>query len=1518
MYRIWKILRVLVSLLLLVAVGVPALLYVLLSIDSVQNNLREVVQTEFSRQLGAKVTIGRFGVRPFSRVTLADIALTDSSGTDTIATIERVSAGIETARLLRSGDIVVDFALIDGLHCRLWREAPDSPLNIAPIVEHIKANRNQNREEKPFELSINSVIVRRGGLDYDVRDAAPADSGHFDRNHIRLRELAINAFIPEISNNNYSISLDHLSAHEQSGLAINRLRLQAHLGNNLLHIAGLELETGRTNLSFDTIVMPVAGDIRHAIASHPLRVRTLGNCRLFLPDFAPLESNLGKFGQPLSLDLDVQSDLRSVNLERLVLRHGGDNTFAFAISAEASGLDSLPELRFRTHNVAAIFDGRHLSSMLSDVLPAKHRQLLARVPLTAIEASAEGTPHQFKAGLRTAGAAGNLRLEGNYRKNGRRPSIEASLEFSDLALGMLTANDNLGTASGSAHADIQTGRITSGEIDARLESLEFRGYPYRNLTAEIRLQPDGLSETMVNLDDPAANVHAYVFFDRAADPPALSATAALANVDLQTLGISDIKPGYRFGAKLVAETHGDAPDNLAGTIDITDVRWLDNRNHGLRLPRLSISADPEAAVPTIILKSDILNGRLMGHYSFRTLLPELRHMAAYYLPSVLPENSTRRASTLNDFAIDIQIEPTEEISRFFNLPVAIVHPATITGRVDTPSARAYLEVDAPYLLQGNKIYDHTTIYACLDSAAYESMLYLTTQFPTKKGDMGLSTVVRAFDNRVDTHVDWTIQRRIPLNGTFDFSTELLGLTSASPEGKALSPVEAVVNFNPGTVNFGNETWCINPSKIVIGASSIDVENFALEAESQRIAIDGIISGEPADVTTIDLSEIELLSIFETLEIDKAMIGGRATGTFTASSLLTSEPVLQCDNLHVDSIGYNRCTIGDADILARWDREHRSFFLDADITGDTGEHSRISGHIMPFSESLDLNFQARNVPVGFLKPFMEAFARDISGRASGDCRLFGTFSEIDLTGDIFARDVTLAIDFTNSSYTTTDSVHMTPGRIIVPKATVYDAEGHTAKISGWVGHKFFKEPSFRFDVTEATNFLSYNGTPAQNPDWFGTIYGNGTASVYGEPGVVNIEADMSTAPRSTFTFVLSDRLDAVDYSFINFRDVTPDSLRVAVETVDDVPVIVREIQERLHSAAQEEVSDYKMKISVDLNPNAALTLVMDPLADDAIHATGNGHVTMSYDSSDEDLRIYGAYSVLEGRYRFTLQDIIIKDFTIKEGSTINFDGDPYAIRSDLQAYYATNANLSDLDESFLQDRDVARTKVPVHALMKVHGDIRQPDISFDLEFPTLTSDTYRKVRSIVSTNDMMNRQIIYLLALNRFYTPDYMNAKGGDFGGGELFSVASSTISSQLSSLLGKLSDKWSIAPNFRTDRGDFSDVEVDLALSSRLLNNRLLFNGNFGYRDKSMNSNQFVGDFDIEYLLNKRGSWRLKAYNRYNDANYYLRSAATTQGVGIMYRRDFDNIFSFLRPKKKKPAQTTAAPADSTSAEGNK
>ena len=212
-----------------------------------------------------------------------------------------------------------------------------------------------------------------------------------------------------------------------------------------------------------------------------------------------------------------------------------------------------------------------------------------------------------------------------------------------------------------------------------------------------------------------------------------------------------------------------------------------------------------------------------------------------------------------------------------------------------------------------------------------------------------------------------------------------------------------------------------------------------------------------------------------------------------------------------------------------------------------------------------------------------------------------------------------------------------------------------------------------------------------------------------------------------------------------------------------------------------------------------------------------------------------------------------------------------------------------------DRDLNRSSIPVEALLKVNGNLTQPDIAFDISLPTMTSEVEQKVRSIVSSEEMLNQQVLYLLALNRFYTPQYNGNSDG-----ELVSVASSTLSSQVSNVLSQITDKVTLNPSFKSDRNDFSDVEVDLALSSQLFDNRLILNGNLGYRDRSVSQSTFVGDFDLEYLLTKDGRLRLKAYNHFNDAYYYLKSALTTQGIGILYRKDFDDAFKFLRPKRKK------------------
>ena len=81
-----------------------------------------------------------------------------------------------------------------------------------------------------------------------------------------------------------------------------------------------------------------------------------------------------------------------------------------------------------------------------------------------------------------------------------------------------------------------------------------------------------------------------------------------------------------------------------------------------------------------------------------------------------------------------------------------------------------------------------------------------------------------------------------------------------------------------------------------------------------------------------------------------------------------------------------------------------------------------------------------------------------------------------------------------------------------------------------------------------------------------------------------------------------------------------------------------------------------------------------------------------------------------------------------------------------------------------------------------------------------------------------------------------------------------------------------------------------------------------------------IGDFDLEYLLNKSGSIRLKAYNRYNDQNFYVKTATTTQGIGIVYRRDFDHVLSFLHKLKSQLRKNSEAKLqnDSTKVNNNK
>lgn len=291
--------------------------------------------------------------------------------------------------------------------------------------------------------------------------------------------------------------------------------------------------------------------------------------------------------------------------------------------------------------------------------------------------------------------------------------------------------------------------------------------------------------------------------------------------------------------------------------------------------------------------------------------------------------------------------------------------------------------------------------------------------------------------------------------------------------------------------------------------------------------------------------------------------------------------------------------------------------------------------------------------------------------------------------------------------------------------------------------------------------------------------------------------------------------------------------------------------------------------------------MDPVSGDDIVAYGNGNLQIDYYNKG-DFNVYGTYVVDEGKYAMSMQDIIHKELVLQRGGSVSFTGNSANTTIDMKAVHTVNsASLADLDANANM-----KGKVKVNCIMQLSGLLSDPNIKFDLELPQISEEDRALVHAATNTEEMMNTQIIYLLGIGKFYAYDAANASQSSNGAS---SLAFSTLSGQLNNMLSSWmnSTNWNVGANFSTGERGWTDVEAEAMLSGRLLNNRLQINGNFGYKENVLSNTNFIGDFEAVWLLTKNGEWRIRGYNETND-RYFYKNALNTQGIGLIYNKDFN------------------------------
>lgn len=943
------------------------------------------------------------------------------------------------------------------------------------------------------------------------------------------------------------------------------------------------------------------------------------------------------------------------------------------------------------------------------------------------------------------------------------------------------------------------------------------------------------------------------------------ASIADPNINLQVAGKYSI-PKKQYEAQL----------NLAHLQPtVLGVKMADNT---YTLNDIRVSAKNEGADSYLDLEAPFANIHVKGQYDYGTLVQTMTNMLASKLPT-LPGIGKTSNKARNNFSIEAEIASTEILQRMLGVPLDIQQPVVIDGNISDLDRSVNLTAQLPAFSYNGSNYSG-------------GALQMNTEGDTLKVDARIKTgaagstsptlhvKAAAADNTLMASLGYNNHSKsLPIHGALNAEAQFYKNTD--------NVSTAHVDIKPSVIHIGEKPWKVHPADITYSKNHLEIENFEVSHGDQHVAVNGLATPNKEDSIVAQLKDVDVEYILNLVNFHSVDFSGKASGKAIVKSIFNDPDAYA--KLDIKDFEFEHGPMGILHANVSFNKELSQ--IDINAVADEGEEHQtlIDGYVSPKRNYIDLGIEAQGTNMKFMESFCGSFMDDIQARAKGKVNLVGDLSDINLVGDLYAtgkmhmKQLGTEYSFKNLH------AHAIPDDILLNNDTIFDRNHNMALVSGGIHHKHLTRLSY--DLTlKAHNFLGYDTHEFGDNTFYGTVYATGEVGIHGKSGETIIDIDAEPGPGSIFVYNVASPDAISDKSFIHWHDIAPeltDSLKLQQKDADD---------------DIDFSSDMRINFLVNATPNLTLKLMMDPQSGDYITLNGNGVLRANWFNKGS-FDMFGNYVVDHGVYKLTIQNVIKKDFEFMPGGTIAFGGNPYNAPLNLQAKYTVNGvPLSDLSIG----RSFSSNNIRVDCLMNITGTPQSPSVDFSMDLPTVNTDAKQMIYSVINSQEEMNQQVLYLLAIGRFYAQTKNNQSSEDADQQSQTSLAmqsflSGTISQQLNTVLSNVvkSNNWNFGANISTGDEGFNNAEYEGILSGRLLNNRLLFNGQFGYRDNANATQSFIGDFDLRYLIFPNGNLAVRMYNQTND-RYFTRNSLNTQGLGLIMKKDFNGWRDLFGIKKKK------------------
>ncbi|MFN8415089.1 MAG: translocation/assembly module TamB domain-containing protein [Cytophagaceae bacterium] len=1383
-----------------------------------------------------------------------------------------------------------DIILKDGC-VRLASYTPNDTVNINHFVYAIKKltpPKDTTKKSSPFSIKDIRLVNMKFVWENQPK---PYIKEGFDYNHFTFD--SIYAFVDDLYaySDTFRINVQGLQTVEtKTHLHVHQLdaiytfhpyymeldKLQAHIGNTRINrYLKFNYPNGIVDMkSFNTKTEIIA----HLDSSY-VDFRDLVH---FAPSLQHLPLKLGASG-------DFNGTVSHFNVRNMTLTHGQNDIIKGKVFIEG-----LPDVN-KMFIDASLNHFEIYSKDLTPYISSNTHDFIHRVNFVKGNLDFTGQLKDFytygtiQSGLGTIKTELAMKLPNDYMANS---TYEGNIETRNFDLGKLLQSESLGKIqmNGTINGKGFEPEIATIHLKSDIHLLEFNNYPYRNIKTDADIQQSAFNGH-VEINDSNMVLMVDGLLDFRQEEKIFNLKAVCKEARLKPLHMDFSGKNALVESNIVLDFKGTNLDDATGNGYITNTYLLYDDNKEINIDTLHLSiANTIENQKKINIDSDVITLAADGDFKLTELASDFtEYVEEYFMLFTHPDehrenyyhhktNNTYSSYNLN---YDIQIHDINDILQVYAPSVYVSNNSWIKGNFksgNTKQFKARGAIDTFYV----KGYEFQKNRFNLYSSHKSNSDTLLGSFSFYSENQEINNSIYTEKLSIET---------VLFNKDVDFYTSLAQKNTENYSrisgNMAITDEVWEVQFDNSYLSIKNKLWNISDNAYIRwGKDKTTFDSIGLSNASSFIAVNGVHSNSKL-TGTAELQKISIQdfsSLFSKTKFSGEMNGIIKLGTEDVDGTLSIK------DLKVDTT-----YVGDIQGEAIWDNINKKVDVDVDVLRNNINTIELKGYYQPETskqeERIDLRAEFNDADIAALNPIMKGVVTNIYGYATGNFKITGKILEPLVTGEAFVRKGRFKIPYLGTTYYFDDYIRMEDDYIQLDNIELKDENNHLCKVYGGVYHTYFSNFILNLkghiEDKGSTGFQALNLPETDTSLFYGEAYVSGNWEILGPSNELKINATAVSKKDTRIFIPLLSTSTVVQSNYITFYEDSLPAQKQPKRKVD--------------------LSGIQMDLNFDVTREAYTEIIFDKKAGDIIRGNGEGTMKLTIDTRGE-FNMFGNYTIVDGKYNFTLAGLINKEFTIKQGSSITWNGNPYEGILDIDTEYEVYTPLKPIvqDPTLAASPDATR-RYPVNVLMGLKGSLLQPEIKLGITIPKkypgqFTGEVLQFESYIVNNPPELNKQVFSLIVMRKLMPYNSFTGIQGSY------SNISELLSNQLSNYLSQVDDNLDIYIDLSSlDRNGLSTFNMRLSYTAMDGRLRISRDGGYQYTNSTTGNNQaamsIIGEWTVEYMLNPNGSLRVKVYNKVNQNSLITATtsnATMSTGFSIMHTAGFDHLRDLFKKKKNK------------------